>query len=161
MAKPPRTSAGILLFRRAAAGVEVFLVHPGGPLFAKKDHGVWSVPKGEIEPGEDLLAAAVRELAEETGVRVDPAGALPLGSIQQKGGKVVHAWAVPVAPGRDIEATSNTFAMEWPPGSGRMESYPEVDRGEFFGPREARGRINPGQIPLIERLEELLASPPR
>jgi predicted NUDIX family NTP pyrophosphohydrolase len=158
MPKPPRTSAGILLFRRGPA-LEVFLVHPGGPLFARKDHGAWSVPKGEIEPGEDLLAAAVRELAEETGVRVEPARALPLGSIRQKGGKVVHAWAVEVAAGRDIVVASNTFEMEWPPGSGRRASFPEVDRGAFFAPEEARGRVNPAQIPLIDRLEALLAGP--
>jgi predicted NUDIX family NTP pyrophosphohydrolase len=158
MPKPPRTSAGILLFRRVPA-LEVFLVHPGGPLFAKRDHGAWSVPKGEIEPREDLLAAAVRELAEETGVRVEPARALPLGSIQQKGGKVVHAWAVEVAAGRDIEVVSNTFTMEWPPGSGTTARFPEVDRGAFFAPEEARDRVNQAQIPLIDRLEALLQEP--
>ncbi len=157
MPQSPRVSAGILLFRRpAAARPQVFLVHPGGPLFVNKDAGHWSIPKGEIEPGEDLLAAAVRELAEEVGLAVEPAGALPLGSIVQKGGKVVHAWAVEVPASLEIAARSNTFEMEWPPRSGRRQRFPEVDRGAFFPPDEARARVNPAQIPLIERLLSLL-----
>lgn len=131
-------------------------MHPGGPLFAKKDLGVWSIPKGEAEPGEDLLEAAVREFAEEVGVSVDGGAARPLGSIRQKGGKVVHAWAIEVSPELRIDVRSNTFEMEWPPRSGRRERFPEVDRGAFFSPDEARTRINPAQIPLIERLLEAL-----
>ncbi len=157
MRAAPRVSAGILLFRRASeGGIEVFLVHPGGPFFVGKDHGVWSVPKGEIEPGEDLLAAAIRELAEEVGVSADSSGALPLGSIRQKGGKLVHAWAIEWPAGREIEVRSNTFEMEWPPHSGLRESFPEVDRGAFLEPQEARARVNPAQIPLIDHLVELL-----
>jgi len=158
---PPssRVSAGILLFRRSAGGgVELFLVHPGGPFFATKDHGCWSIPKGEIEPGEDLLAAAVRELAEEVGLRVDAAGARPLRSIVQRSGKVVHAWAIEVPAGLEISVRSNSFEMAWPPRSGRNQRFPEVDRGDFFSPDEARARINPAQIPLIDRL---LAVSPR
>jgi predicted NUDIX family NTP pyrophosphohydrolase len=153
MASSPRVSAGILLFRRpAAASVELFLVHPGGPFFASRDQGVWSVPKGEVEPGEDLLAAAVRELAEEVGLAVDPAGAVPLGSVRQKSGKVVHAWAVEVPPHFEIAVRSNTFEMEWPPRSGRRQSFPEVDRGAFVAPAEARALISAYQAPLIDRL---------
>ena len=151
-----RVSAGILLFRRPArAGLEVFLVHPGGPLFVKKDAGHWSIPKGEIEHGEDLLAAAVRELAEEVGLSIDPSGALALGSIVQKSGKVVHAWAIEVDAGLEIVVRSNTFEMEWPPRSGLRQRFPEVDRGAFFSTDEAKARINPAQIPLIDRLLSL------
>jgi predicted NUDIX family NTP pyrophosphohydrolase len=152
MPRTRRVSAGLLLFRRGPEGLQVYLVHPGGPLFANKDAGHWSIPKGEIEPGEDLLAAAVREVAEEVGLDVDPSGALPLGSIVQKGGKVVHAWAVEVDPSLQIVPRSNTFEMEWPPRSGRLESFPEVDRGGFFSVEQARERVNPAQAPLIERL---------
>jgi len=142
-----------LLFRRSAGnGLQVFLVHPGGPLFANRDEGVWSIPKGEIEPGEDPLAAAVRELEEEVGAPVEAADARPLGMVRQRGGKVVHAWAIEVDPSLQIAARSNTFEMEWPPRSGRRQRFPEVDRGAFFSPDEARARINPAQFPLIERL---------
>ncbi len=117
---------------------------------------MWSVPKGEVEPGEDLLAAAAREFAEEVGLAVDPAGALPLGSVRQKSGKVVHAWAVEAAPGLEIAVRSNTFETEWPPRSGRRQSFPEVDRGAFVAPAEARALISPYQVPLIYRLLEAL-----
>ncbi len=159
MAFPPRVSAGILLFRRPAGRpVEVFLVHPGGPFFAGRNEGVWSVPKGEVEPGEDLLAAAAREFAEEVGLAVDTAGALPLGSVRQKSGKVVHAWAVEAPPGLEIAVHSNSFEMEWPPRSGRRQSFPEVDRGAFVAPDEARTLISACQAPLIDRLVQAFGS---
>ena len=159
-----RQSAGILLFRRAGAGgePEVLLGHPGGPLFARRDEGHWSIPKGEPdEAEEDLLAVARREFAEEVGspapaCQPDGSAPLPLGSIVQKGGKVVIAWAIegeldPAA------ARSNAFELEWPPRSGRYESFPELDRVAWFAPDEARRRVKPAQIPFIDRLIAALA----
>ena len=150
-----RVSAGILLFRRRPTGLEVLLAHPGGPMFARKDAGHWTLPKGEVEPGEELLAVAYREFEEETG-HPPPAGpTVELGSIVQKGGKVVHGWAIE----GDLDpalAVSNTFEIAWPPGTGRREAFPEIDRVEWFGPSEARRRIKETQIPLIERLEAAL-----
>jgi predicted NUDIX family NTP pyrophosphohydrolase len=149
-----RVSAGLILFRRAAAGVEVLLVHPGGPFFAKKDLGAWSIPKGEVVEGEEPLAAARREFAEELGFAA-VGEFLPLGEVKQKGGKTVHAWAVEgecdPAPCR-----SNTFKMEWPPRSGKWAEFPEVDRAEFFGLAAAREKINQGQAPLLDQLERIL-----
>jgi predicted NUDIX family NTP pyrophosphohydrolase len=151
-----RTSAGLLLHRPAADGVEVLLVHPGGPFWARKDLGAWSIPKGEIEAGEDPLAVAHRELAEETGF-VAPGPALPLGTVRQKGGKVVHAWAVraDVDPAR---LRSTTVEIEWPPRSGRRRAFPEVDRAAWFDLAEARRRINPAQVAFLEALEAALRS---
>jgi predicted NUDIX family NTP pyrophosphohydrolase len=151
-----RTSAGILLYRRAAAGLEVLLGHPGGPYFAKKDAGHWTIPKGEPDGGTDLLAVAFREFAEETGLAIEPtAPAIRLGSIVQKGGKVVHAWAIEGE--LDVTAArSNTFEVEWPPRSGRRATFPEIDRVAWLAPDEARRRIKPTQIPFIERLEAAL-----
>jgi predicted NUDIX family NTP pyrophosphohydrolase len=146
-----RESAGLLLFRRAAQGLEVLLVHPGGPLWARRDAGAWSIPKGEVEPGEDALAAARREVEEETGLRA--AGPfLPLGAVRQRGGKRVAAWAV---EGEFDPAAlrSGRFEMEWPPRSGRRQSFPEVDRAAWFGLPEARRRILDGQRPLLDALE--------
>ena len=154
-----RQSAGILLFRRPAVGVEaeVLLGHPGGPFFARKDAGYWSVPKGEPEAaGEDLLAVARREFAEEVGhpaPSAQPGGGAPisLGSVVQKGGKVVYAWAIE----GDLDpatAVSNEFELEWPPRSGQRESFPELDRVAWFAPAEARRRVKPAQIPFIDRL---------
>ena len=147
-------SAGLLLFRRGN-GLEVFLAHPGGPFWRDRDAGAWTIPKGIVNEGEELLAAARREFEEETGLR--PSGPfLPLGSVRQKAGKVVHAWAWE----GDAEAdriTSNSARTEWPPGSGRWITYPEVDRCAWFAPAAARARINPAQAELIERLEQLLA----
>ncbi len=151
-----RISAGILLYRQREGGLELLLGHPGGPLFAGRDEGYWSVPKGEVEPGEELTAEALREFAEETGSPLVGAQLLPLGSIRQKGGKIVHAWAVE----GDLDAataTSNAFTMEWPPRSGRLASFPELDRVAWFGAPEARRRIKETQIPFIDRLEAALA----
>lgn len=152
-----RISAGLLAYRRKDGGLEVFIAHPGGPLFAHKDDGHWSIPKGEVEPGGDLLATAIREFEEETGVTIDPASNfLALGSIRQKGGKTVHAWAL---EGRWDDAQpirSNTFSMQWPPGSGQMRDFPEVDRAQFFPLAEAKLKLKPTQLPLLKRLEEAI-----
>lgn len=146
-------SAGILLWRTGAGGLEVLLAHPGGPLWARKDAGVWSVVKGEFEPDEDPPAVARREFAEETGHELPPGEWLDLGEVRQKSGKLVHAWAVEgnLDP---ATAVSNTFEMEWPPRSGRRAAFPEVDRVEWFDLTEARHRINEGQIPFLDRLQE-------
>lgn len=147
-------SAGVLLFRRRGNAVEVFLVHPGGPFWAQKDAGAWSIPKGEVAPEEDLLTRAKLEFAEETGFAVT--GDLrPLAPVKQAGGKSVHAWAVE----GDVDAAairSNSFALEWPPRSGRIREFPEVDRAAWFDVETARRKINPGQRPLIDALEQLL-----
>lgn len=152
-----RQSAGILLFRDAGpAEPELLLVHPGGPFWAKKDQGAWSIAKGEHEDGEDPRACALRELGEELGPAA-PALAegdlIDLGSVRQKGGKVVHAWA---AEGDFDPAAlrSNGFELEWPPRSGVKRAFPEVDRAEWFAPQEARRRILPAQAELIDRLLE-------
>jgi predicted NUDIX family NTP pyrophosphohydrolase len=148
----PRRSAGIALYRRTGPELEVLLVHPGGPLWARRDAGVWSIPKGEYSDDEEPEAAARREFAEELG-SPPPAGELiDLGEARQRSGKLVRAFA---APG-DLDADgiqSNTFTLEWPPRSGRMSEFPEVDRAQWFPLEQARERINPGQLPLLERLE--------
>ena len=152
-----RISAGILLYRRAEHGLEVLLAHPGGPFFEDRDHGHWSIPKGEPDIVEPLIDAARREFREETGQLVADGPWLELGSIVQKGGKVVHAWAVE----GDLEpalARSETFEMEWPPRSGLTQAFPEVDRVAWFDPVEARRRIKAAQIPLIDRLEMAIAN---
>ena len=152
-----RTSAGILLFRRRDDRIEVLLAHPGGPFFTKRDRGYWTIPKGEVDPGEELLDVARREFEEETGHAAPRGDPIELGSIVQKGGKVVHAWALE----GDLDpaaAESNTFEMTWPPGSGRRQSFPEIDRVEWFDPVEARRRVKETQIPLINRLEAALDS---
>ncbi len=148
------SSAGILLYRRTG-GLEVLLAHPGGPLWARKDEGAWSIPKGEMDEGEDRQAAACREFLEETGHGVPPGPLVDLGSVTQRGGKVVHAWAIE----GDLDASllrSNTFEMEWPPRSGRTATFPEIDRFEWFRPADARRKINPAQAELIDRLERAL-----
>ena len=145
-----RVSAGMLLYRFALRGLEVLLVHPGGPFFARKDLGAWSIPKGEAQEGEELAAVAARELAEETGFA--PSGpALPLGHVRQKSGKVVHAWAAR-GDGDPRLLRSNTFELEWPPRSGRRRTFPEVDRAEWFALDEARRRINPAQGAFLDAL---------
>jgi predicted NUDIX family NTP pyrophosphohydrolase len=146
-------SAGILLFRPAGDAFEVLLVHPGGPFWAKKDEGAWSIPKGEVEDGEEPLACALRELEEELGApfSLAPGDLSELGSARQKGGKVVHCWA---ARG-DFDPAglrSNTFTMEWPPRSGTNREFPEVDRAEWFGLEQAREKINPAQADFLDRL---------
>jgi predicted NUDIX family NTP pyrophosphohydrolase len=145
-----KISAGILLTRVTAQGREVLLVHPGGPFWAKKDDGAWSIPKGEAGDGEDLLAAARRELAEETGCAPD-GPAVPLGSVRQAGGKVVHAWAIE-ADFDPANLRSNTFSIEWPPRSGRRRDFPEVDRAAWFSLSRARDKILAAQRPFLDRL---------
>jgi predicted NUDIX family NTP pyrophosphohydrolase len=146
----PKRSAGILMYRRGEDGLEVLLVHPGGPFWAKKDLGAWSIPKGEYSEAEDPLAVAVREFQEETGLR--PHGDFrPLGELVQPGRKIVTAWAV--AGDFDIATLkSNTFEMEWPPKSGRKSSFPEVDRAAWFSLDQAGKKILPGQKEFLARL---------
>jgi predicted NUDIX family NTP pyrophosphohydrolase len=149
-----KRSAGILLHRRTAGGpIEVLLVNPGGPFWAKKDAGAWSIPKGEYEDGEDARAAAVREFAEELGAPVPDGELVDLGEVRQRSGKVVTAWALEGDADADA-IRSNTFTIEWPPRSGRMQEFPEVDRAAWFALDEARERILPGQAPLLDRLAE-------
>ena len=150
-----KRSAGILLYRIAAGPPEVLLVHPGGPYWARKDAGAWSIPKGEYEDGEDPQACALREFEEELGVGLPPGELAELGSVKQKGGKVVTAWA---AEG-DLDAdavTSNTFTMEWPPRSGRTAEFPEIDRAGWFEIETARQKLVPAQTGLLDRLVERL-----
>jgi predicted NUDIX family NTP pyrophosphohydrolase len=149
-------SAGLLMYRIRQGQLEVFLVHPGGPFFRKKDEGVWSIPKGEIEPGEDPLDTACREFEEETGLK--PEGPfIPLGEIKQKGGKVVSAWAFVGDWDSSRPLRSSEFELEWPPRSGQIRRFPEVDRAEFFDVQEAKKKINPAQVELIDRLQKYLS----
>jgi predicted NUDIX family NTP pyrophosphohydrolase len=150
----PKSSAGLILYRLRDGALEVLLVHPGGPFWAGKDSGAWTIPKGELGPEEDPLAAARREFGEELGF--SPGGDfIPLGSITQKAGKVVQAWAFEgdCDPSR---IKSNSFMIEWPPRSGKQQAFPEVDRAAFFGIEEARSKINPAQIELLSRLQEIV-----
>ena len=150
----PKLSAGIVLFRRRPAGLEVMLVHPGGPFWAKKDEGAWSIPKGLADEGEDLLAAAKREFLEETGMTV--AGEfLDLGAHKQPSGKTIVAWACE-GDFDPASLKSNTFSLEWPPRSGRMAEFPEVDRAAWYSIDEALVKINKGQKPIIAALEASL-----
>jgi predicted NUDIX family NTP pyrophosphohydrolase len=146
-------SAGILLHRRHAGVLEVLLVHPGGPFWAKRDAGVWSIPKGEYDADEEPLAAARREFEEELGSPPPPGEPTDLGEIRQKSGKRVRAWAL--AGDLDPDGIeSNLFTLEWPPRSGRRQEFPEVDRAQWFGLIEARTKINPAQEALLDRLEQ-------
>lgn len=148
-----KTSAGILLYRGEGDSLEVLLVHPGGPFWAKKDEGAWSIPKGELEDGEEPRACALRELEEEIGLSLGLTAErlAGLGEVRQKSGKIVLGWA---AEGDFDPATlhSNSFTMEWPPRSGKQGEFPEVDRAEWFAPEQARLKINPAQAAFIDRL---------
>ena len=151
----PERSAGILLYRTRGSGLEVLLVHPGGPFWARKDDGAWTIPKGLIAPGEEPAAAALREFGEETGYR--PRGDMrPLGPFRQPSGKIVEAFALE-ADFDPAALRSNTFAIEWPPRSGQMRSFPEADRGRWFTPEDAVRKILKGQVPIIEALLAALA----
>lgn len=154
----PRTSAGILLHRLGAAGREVLLGHMGGPFWARKDDTAWSIPKGEHGPDEDPLAVAQREFVEELGSPVPATELVPLGQLRTSG-KVLTVWA---AEG-DLDAaacTSNTFELVWPPGSGRLQEFPEIDRAAWFGLDAARAKLVRGQVPLLDRLLEVLGEVP-
>ena len=149
-----KTSAGILMYRRRGEWLEVFLVHPGGPFWARKDSFAWSIPKGEFDPAEDTLAAAIREFREETGFTLE-GDFRALAPVRQAGGKVVHAFALEgdCDPGA---IRSNSFELEWPPRSGRRQSFPEVDRAAWFALDEARRKIHKGQIELLDELQAML-----
>jgi len=152
----PKQSAGILLFRRTGQGPEVLLVHPGGPFWSRRDDGAWTIPKGECQPGEEPLAAAMREFEEETGLR--PQGAfMALGSFRQSSAKTISVWAVEgkFDPAR---LRSNTFSMEWPPRSGRMQDFPEVDRAGWFTLEAAARKIHKGQAPILATLLDRLGA---
>lgn len=149
-----KQSAGIVVYRKTGKGVEVLIVHPGGPFWAKKDKGAWSIPKGEYEDGEPLDTAK-REYREETGHDAPEGDYTELGSVKNKSGKTIHAWAVE----GDLDITklaSNTFSVEWPPKSGQQQEYPEVDRAGWFTPEKAMQKLNPAQAPFVERLLEQL-----
>ena len=155
--KSRRTSAGLLLWRRRDGRLEVLLAHQGGPFWAKKDLGHWTIPKGEVEPGEQLEAVARREFAEETGHDPPDQPLVELGEITQKSGKLVLGWAVE----GDLDpstAVSNTYEMEWPPHSGVVQSFPEIDRVEWFDLDEARQKLKAAQIPFLDRLQSALAA---
>ena len=143
------------MFRRKTGGFDVLLVHPGGPFWARKDAGAWTIPKGEAAPTEDLLTRAQTEFEEEVGVKAF-GDWIPLGSIKQKGGKTVHAWAVEGDLPKSFQLNSNRFEIEWPPQSGKLSEFPEVDRAEFFAEEVAREKINPAQIELIDRLRKAI-----
>lgn len=146
------------MFRNREARLEVLLVHPGGPFFRNKDLGSWTVPKGEIVEDEDLVGRARMEFREEIGTEPDVARLIDLGSIKQKGGKTVYAWAFEGDLPENFVVASNTFAMEWPPRSGRTQEFPEIDRAEFFSVETAALKINPAQVPFLERLTSFLAN---
>lgn len=159
MAGPPtsekhtNTSAGLLMYRHRRDTVEFLLVHPGGPFWKKKDEGAWSIPKGQAQPGEDLLTRAQIEFQEELGINAEGTW-IPLGSIKQKGGKTVYAWGFEGDLPQDFQLKSNTFEIEFPPRSGNFKAFPEVDRAEFLSEPVARVKLNPAQIPFLERLRQ-------
>ena len=151
---PRKQAAGLLLFRRVVGALEVLLVHPGGPLWARKDDGAWSIPKGEVEPDEEALAAARREVEEETGAR--PSGTfIALSPVRQTGGKIVHVWAIE-SDFDPASLKSNLFDMEWPPKSGNRRSFPEVDRAAWFDLETAGRKILPSQAVVLQHLQERL-----
>lgn len=153
----PTRSAGILVYRRQPSRLEVFLVHPGGPFWAKKDYGAWSIPKGELEDAENALDAARREFAEETGQTVS-GDFMPLTPAKQPSRKIVHAFAIEGDVAAD-NIVSNTFELEWPPRSGVRQRFPEVDRGSWFNIEEAKKRVHAGLVPILDELERMLGSP--
>lgn len=158
-ARTPQLSAGLLIHRNTALGVEVLLAHPGGPLWARKDDGAWSIPKGLVEDGEELLVAARREFAEEIGQTAPDGEVIELGEVRLKSGKRVVAFAID----GDLDVsvvTSNTFEMAWPPRSGKTQAFPEIDRAEWFSPDDARRKLNPAQVAFIDRLLEHLPPNP-
>jgi predicted NUDIX family NTP pyrophosphohydrolase len=151
----PKISAGLLMYRDTDHDLEVLLVHPGGPFWQRKDNGAWTIPRGEVENGEDYLTAAIREFKEETGWQ--PQGPyLSLGEVRLRSGKTVHAWAFPgsVDP---ASLRSNLFEIEWPPKSGRQQQFPEIDRAEFFPMAEARNKMRISELPFLDRLAEELS----
>jgi len=151
---PRKQAAGLLLFRRVVGALEVLLVHPGVPLWARKDDGAWSIPKGEVEPDEEALAAARREVEEETGAR--PSGTfIALSPVRQTGGKIVHVWAIE-SDFDPVSLKSNLFEMEWPPKSGNRRSFPEVDRAAWFDLETAGRKILPSQAVVLQHLQERL-----
>lgn len=157
-----RISAGLVMYRICNGALEVFLAHPGGPFFARKDAGHWTIPKGEIESDEDYLATAMREFKEEVGIEIDPKSKfIDLGSIRQKGGKTVHAWGVAGDCDDSAPCKSNCFTVEWPLGSGKFQEFPEVDRAQFFPIDQAKKKIKETQVPLLERLLAALKDQPR
>jgi predicted NUDIX family NTP pyrophosphohydrolase len=157
--KRGRISAGLLMFRRTDNGSEVLLAHPGGPLFVRKDEGVWTIPKGEAAPGEDLLTRAQIEFEEEVGFRPENVlNWIPLGWIKQKGGKIVHAWAFEGDLPESFQPKSNLFEMEWPPRSGKRKMFPEVDQARFFSDKIARRKIKSTQVPFLDRLRDATES---
>ena len=150
---PSKVSAGIRLFRKREHGLEVFLAHPGGPFFAKKDEGIWTIPKGEINPEEDPLKAAIREFYEEIGVALDSSKTFtPLGDITQKSGKLVHAWAYEGDIDPTHKVSGGSFNMQWPPRSGKTATFQEIDRAEFFTIDQAKIKLIEAQRPFLERL---------
>jgi predicted NUDIX family NTP pyrophosphohydrolase len=155
-----RVSAGLLMFRFQDGLLEVFLAHPGGPIFRNKDYGHWTIPKGEVQPDEELLNTARREFHEEVGIQAQ-GEFLPLGWIRQKGGKIVHAWGFAGEWNPDHQHVCNTFSMEWPPGSGRSQSFPEIDRVGFFGLKQAREKLKDTQQPFLDRLLKALGLSPK
>lgn len=156
--KRSKVSAGLLLFRRHEHELEVLLVHPGGPYFQKKDDGVWTIPKGEVAEREDLLARAKMEFEEELGISVVTKHLIELGCVKQKGGKTVHGWAFEGDLPVTFALASNTFDLEWPPRSGKLQRFPEIDRAEFFAMEKAKVKINEAQIALLDRLVAALDS---
>lgn len=149
--KPVPTSAGLLMYRMRDGGIEVYLAHPGGPFFRYRDDGHWTIPKGELLPGESLLDAAIREFGEETGIE-SHGNYIPLGSIRQRGGKTVHGWAFEGDCPAGHVHRCNSYDLEWPPRSGKWASYPEIDRAGFFTLVEARRKMKDTQFPFLDRL---------
>ena len=152
----PEISAGLLTFFKNNNEVKYFLVHPGGPFFSKKDLGYWGIPKGLTEGDEELLTAAKREFEEETGIKPGTEKFIPLGTIKQKNGKTVHAWAFETKSDKPFELNCNTFEMDGPPKSGKKQHFPEVDRGGFFDEETARKKIYSAQMDFIDRLKEYI-----